>query len=95
MLHLTALSVSSAGRAGQLRLCGRAADVKRGMEVDLTMQPPEVREVDTTEVACDGGGGALGHPKVYLNMGDKREVDCPYCGRRFTLKAGAKVAAGH
>lgn len=33
-------------------------------------------------VACDGGGGALGHPKVYLSFQNGRVV-CPYCGRRF------------
>ena len=59
------------------------------------MEPPEVIEVETPEVACDGGDGALGHPKIYLNMGDSGQIDCPYCGRRFILKAGAKVALGH
>ena len=43
--------------------------------------------------ACDGGGGALGHPRVYLEMGGKDEVDCPYCGRKFKLSA--KAAAAH
>ncbi len=56
------------------------------------VQPPEIIEVDTPTVACDGGG-ALGHPKVYLNMGDDDFVECPYCDRRFVLKAGAKAAA--
>jgi len=55
-----------------------------------------VETVETTEhrVSCDGGGGALGHPTIYLEMGEKTEVDCPYCGRRFKLKEGAK-ASGH
>jgi len=35
------------------------------------------------EVACDGGGGALGHPKVYLPFGNHSYVVCYYCGRRF------------
>lgn len=59
------------------------------------MEPPETIEVETTQIACDGGDGALGHPRVFLNMGDEHQVDCPYCGRRFVLKPGAKVAAGH
>ena len=50
---------------------------------------PEIIEVDTTKVSCDGVGGALGHPRVYLEMGDERSVECPYCDRRFVLKAGA------
>ena len=55
----------------------------------------ETIEVDSNRVACDGGGGALGHPKVYLEMGQATEVICPYCSRRFVLKAGAEVSAGH
>jgi uncharacterized Zn-finger protein len=57
------------------------------------VEPPEIIEVDSPTVACDGGGGVLGHPKVYLNMGDDDFVECPYCDRRFVLKAGAKAAA--
>ena len=53
--------------------------------------PPETIEVETLEVACDGGGGALGHPKVYLSL-EKGAVDCPYCDRRYVLKSGATAA---
>ena len=59
------------------------------------MEPVETVEVDSLQVACDGGGGALGHPRVFLNMGEKKAVDCPYCGRHFVLKKGAKAAAAH
>ena len=55
---------------------------------------PEVFQVDSETVACDGGGGALGHPKVYLSMQGRGFVECGYCDRRFELKPGAK-AAGH
>ena len=37
----------------------------------MPVEAPEIVEVDDTRVACDGGGGALGHPKVYLEMGDE------------------------
>ena len=37
----------------------------------------------------DGSGGALGHPRVYLEMGDENFVECPYCDRKFVLKDGA------
>lgn len=31
-------------------------------------------------VSCDGGGGALGHPKVYINLDKAGEPNvCPYC----------------
>lgn len=53
------------------------------------MQPPETIEVESRVVACDGGNAALGHPRVFLNMGDEKSVECPYCDRRFELKAGA------
>lgn len=43
-------------------------------------------EVESHTVACDGGGGAMGHPKVYLEMGDDSEIQCPYCSRLFVLK---------
>jgi len=55
------------------------------------MEPVETIEVEETTVACDGGKGALGHPRVFLQL-EKGEVDCPYCGRRFVLKKGAKAA---
>jgi uncharacterized Zn-finger protein len=54
----------------------------------MTVEAPEIIEVDDTRVACDGGGGALGHPLVYLEMGDETFVECPYCDRKFVLRAG-------
>jgi len=46
---------------------------------------PELVAVRTRRVACDGVGGALGHPRVYLEMGEESFVECPYCDRRFVL----------
>jgi uncharacterized Zn-finger protein len=46
----------------------------------------EVAEADET-VGCDGGGGALGHPLVYLRFEGKSVVDCYYCSRRFAKPA--------
>lgn len=48
---------------------------------------PEVVRVDTHRVWCDGGEGALGHPRVYMEMGAAGFVDCGYCDRRFVLGA--------
>ena len=59
------------------------------------MDPEEPIYVDTPTVACDGGGGSLGHPKVYLKFDDEREIVCPYCSKRFILNEGANVAHGH
>lgn len=47
------------------------------------MQPFETIYVDTQVVACNGGGGALGHPRVYLNLGPTHRVECPYCSRLY------------
>ncbi|XP_015514966.1 NADH dehydrogenase [ubiquinone] iron-sulfur protein 6, mitochondrial [Neodiprion pinetum] len=34
-------------------------------------------------VACDGGGGPTGHPKVYINLDKPGNHSCGYCGLRF------------
>ena len=54
---------------------------------DIAVPPPEQIVVSTKRVACDGGGGALGHPLVYMDMGDEDFVECGYCDRRFVLGA--------
>ncbi|MCH8112947.1 MAG: zinc-finger domain-containing protein [Proteobacteria bacterium] len=51
------------------------------------MEPPETIYVEDTTVGCDGGGGAQGHPKVFLNLAEKGSIDCPYCGQRFAARA--------
>ena len=53
---------------------------------------PELVMVNRTRVACDGSEGALGHPKVYLEMGEQDFVECGYCDRRFVLSPDAKAA---
>jgi uncharacterized Zn-finger protein len=50
-----------------------------------TVETPEVILVSEHRVKCDGGGGALGHPRVYLEMGEAHFVECGYCDRRFVL----------
>ena len=59
------------------------------------MDPEQPIAVATRTVSCDGGGGALGHPAVYLNFGDQPEIVCPYCSRTFVLAEGADEAADH
>ncbi len=53
---------------------------------------PEVIAVHSARIACDGVGGALGHPRVWLQLGSAGFVECPYCDRRFV--AAADVAHG-
>lgn len=59
------------------------------------MTPDETITVKSRKVACNGGDGPLGHPLVYLKIGDEGDVVCPYCSKRFVLADGAKEAAGH
>jgi uncharacterized Zn-finger protein len=56
--------------------------------------PTEIIYVDEPVVACDGGEGALGHPRVFLRIED-HSVMCPYCSRLYVLKDGASHGTGH
>jgi uncharacterized Zn-finger protein len=54
---------------------------------------PEIGTVETIlvesrVVACDGGDGPLGHPRVWLRIENQQHF-CPYCSRLFVLKPGA------
>ena len=48
-------------------------------------RPAEEIMVHTRRVACDGVGGALGHPRVYIELGTDGVAECGYCDRRFVL----------
>lgn len=50
------------------------------------MEPFEIIETENPVVKCDGGGGPLGHPVIYLNLGKEERVVCPYCSRCFVKK---------
>ena len=58
------------------------------------MNSPEIKDNDSQDVelveykkvSCQGIDGPLGHPKVYLDMGDKDFVVCPYCSKIFKLR---------
>lgn len=40
--------------------------------------------VHERHTSCDGGGGALGHPKIYLEIKKGvEEITCQYCGQVF------------
>lgn len=56
--------------------------------------PPEIIVVETDQVSCDGGGGALGHPRVFMTLSADGRVQCGYCDRLFVRKGSAaeKVA---
>jgi len=43
---------------------------------------PEIVRTERARVACEGHGGALGHPRVWYEIGDAGFVDCGDCDRR-------------
>ncbi len=55
----------------------------------IAPEAPETIYVHSVEVSCDGGEGALGHPRVYLRMDETGRVECPYCDRLFILQDDA------
>lgn len=61
----------------------------------VAFDTPELIVVKRKRVSCDGGGGALGHPKVYYDMGDEDHVDCAYCDRRFVYQPGPDAPDNH
>lgn len=55
----------------------------------MPIEVPETEIVTGTRIACDGGEGALGHPRVWLSIPPaKGWVVCGYCDKRFVLKEG-------
>jgi uncharacterized Zn-finger protein len=54
-------------------------------EIPVT-EPPEIIYAATKRIKCDGSGGALGHPRVFLEMGEEDRVECPYCDRLFVYR---------
>ncbi|PHS28497.1 MAG: zinc-finger domain-containing protein [Robiginitomaculum sp.] len=50
------------------------------------LPPHKTLHVETDRVACDGGGGALGHPKVYYDLAESGEAHCFYCCAHFIKK---------
>lgn len=58
------------------------------------MNPADIIEVTERDVACDGGKGPLGHPRVYLHLDEHEDrIVCPYCSRLYLLKKGHDEAA--
>ncbi len=57
----------------------------------MPIPPPETRIVDAWRIACDGGEGALGHPRVWLSLDPATgAVECPYCDARFVHREAAE-----
>ena len=61
--------------------------LKREKQMYSANQMIDDEAIPTTDqrVSCNGGGGPLGHPQVWLTLGTNGEVVCPYCSRRYVL----------
>ena len=53
----------------------------------MATEAPETKIVDSYRIACDGGEGALGHPRVWLSLPHETGVvECPYRDARYVHK---------
>ena len=53
----------------------------------MPIDPPETEIVDRAHVSCDGGEGALGHPRVWMQIDETLGwVECRYCDKVFVLR---------
>ncbi|XP_030407500.1 NADH dehydrogenase [ubiquinone] iron-sulfur protein 6, mitochondrial [Gopherus flavomarginatus] len=70
----------------KVRFVARQKEVNETFAIDLIAEQP-VNKVESRVISCDGGGGALGHPKVYINLDkDTKTGTCGYCGLQFKQK---------
>ena len=50
----------------------------------MSLLEPQKKIVDVYRISCDGETGALGHPRLWLQIPeDIGFVECPYCDFRF------------
>ncbi|KAF0047640.1 hypothetical protein F2P81_001273 [Scophthalmus maximus] len=61
--HRYGLDVSSTGE-----VITHTGQVNKNFAIKMVAEEP-VTDIGARVVSCDGGGGALGHPKVYINLG--------------------------
>ena len=71
------------------------------MPFGATIPTPQLGEVErlvvtSRTVACDGGIGPLGHPRVWLKI-PEAQTFCPYCSRLYVIDPQAQDAdaTGH
>ena len=55
----------------------------------MMTQEPETKQVDKFRFACDGGGGTMGHPRVWLQIPQPQNwIECPYCDCKYIYSPG-------
>ncbi|XP_020278518.1 NADH dehydrogenase [ubiquinone] iron-sulfur protein 6, mitochondrial [Pseudomyrmex gracilis] len=65
-----------------IRFLDRPKEVNPNWAINLIDEVPPAPRKERI-VSCDGGGGPLGHPKVYINLDKPGNHTCGYCGLRF------------
>jgi len=58
----------------------------KGESSMLEMNKEQSIVVEDHVVCCNGGGGVLGHPAVFLSLEKTGDVVCPYCSKHFVWK---------
>ena len=61
--------------------------------IDLIHQQP-VRWTHERIVSCDGGGGPLGHPRIFINTDKPQICWCTYCGLPFVRHSRLEAKPG-
>ncbi|KAF2090756.1 NADH-ubiquinone oxidoreductase, partial [Saccharata proteae CBS 121410] len=58
--------------------------------IELIHKQP-VRWTKERRVSCDGGGGPLGHPRIFINVDKPQICWCTYCGLPFAHEHHRKL----
>uniref|UniRef100_A0A671LA71 NADH dehydrogenase [ubiquinone] iron-sulfur protein 6, mitochondrial n=1 Tax=Sinocyclocheilus anshuiensis TaxID=1608454 RepID=A0A671LA71_9TELE len=83
---LLLLQVYNENDVRRARFIGRQKEVNENFAISLVAEEP-VTYVESRVVSCDGGGGAIGHPRVYINLDkETKSGTCGYCGLQFKQK---------
>ncbi|KAL1286300.1 putative NADH dehydrogenase [ubiquinone] iron-sulfur protein 6 [Trichinella pseudospiralis] len=67
-------------RLGRFEYGKKLVNPNVAMELIAKVKPAASKE---RIVQCDGGGTALGHPRVFINLDKPGNHACGYCGLRF------------
>ncbi|XP_016141588.1 NADH dehydrogenase [ubiquinone] iron-sulfur protein 6, mitochondrial-like [Sinocyclocheilus grahami] len=80
------LQVYNQNDVRRARFIGRQKEVNENFAISLAAEEP-VTYLESRVVSCDGGGGAIGHPRVYINQDkETKSGTCGYCGLQFKQK---------
>ena len=88
MTHFRALdevdAIKTAHRGGKIMITDQVKDMQDDAAIKSSAN---IIVTNQLRVACNGGGGALGHPNIFLTFGSDGKVTCPYCSREFVKSA--------